>query len=285
MTEIHLGFRAYDVHELLCHGIAEAAGYYADAKLTVKLLDTTFLPEEALPEKTFHAACGAALASFLSGHKRKVVFIACDRPMFWLYGRQGIASVEQLAQARVATFPEAAPPAKFLDRILAAADVAPGLIPCRDDAARLAMLTSGSVDAALLGSRYMPAQVLSRGCKQLVSVGESLRLPSTGLAISQYLFESEPQLVASMVDIYQQAMKHVFDDDQELLRKVLMETFEMPEQGLDQAVQVIRDCYNPFGYSCDNLLQSAVDNMAAGMGLSARVAGDLYEFKYIKSYN
>ncbi len=285
MTEIHLGYKAYDVHELLCHGIADAGGLYTDAKLAVKLLDTTFLPDEALPEKTFHAACGAALAGFLSGHRRKVVFVACDRPMFWLYGRRGVASTDQLTQARVATFPEAAAPAKFLNRLLADADVAPGLIPCRDDVSRLALLTSGSVDAALLSSRYMPAEVLSKGCAQLMFVGEKLRLPSTGLAISQYLFESEPQLVAGMVEIYRQAMKWVFDDDQGLLRKVLVETFAMPGHGLDQAVQVIRDCYTPFGYSDDNLLQPAVDNMAAGMGLSARVAGELYEFKYIKSYH
>ncbi len=285
MRDIHLGFKAYDVHELLCHGIAETGGFYDKAGISVKLLDTTFLPDDALPENTFHAACGAALASFLSGRKRKVVFVACDRPMFWLYGRPGIDSMKQLDQGRVATFPEVAPPAKFLNKVLADARVAPGLIPCRDDVARLAMLSSGSVDGALLSSYYMPAEVARHGCKILVFVGDKLRLPSTGLAVSQDLFDEQPGLVADMVNVYQQAMKCVFDDNESLLRNVLVDTFSIPEQDLDQTVAVIRESYNPFGYSYDNLLQSAVDSMATGMGLASRQPGDLYEFKYIKSYN
>ena len=285
MTDIYLGFRAFDVHELLCHGIAEVGGFYADAGLSVKLLDTTFMPDGALPENTFHAACGAALASFLSGRKRKVVFVACDRPMFWLYGRPGIDSIDQLKQGRVATFPDPAPPSRFLQVVLKEAGVAPGLLPSRDDVARLALLKSGSVDAALLSSHFLPAEVERQSCKMLAFVGEKLRLPSTGLAVSKDMFDAQPGLVASMVGVYQQAMKSVFDDDQSLLRKVLLQSFAKSEQGLDQAVQVIRDCYNPFGYSYDNLLQPAMDNMAAGMGLSSRASGELYEFKYIKSYN
>ena len=84
MKHIHLAFKAYDVHELLCHAIADATGLYTDAGLAVALIDSTFVPDEALPENTFHAACGAALGSFLAGQRRKVVFVACDKPMFWL---------------------------------------------------------------------------------------------------------------------------------------------------------------------------------------------------------
>jgi len=285
MSNIHLGFKAYDVHELLCHGIAETGGFYASAGISVKLLDTTFLPDDALPDNTFHVACGAALASFLSGRKRKVVFVACDRPMFWVYGRPGIDSIRQLAKGRVATFPETAPPARFLQSRLKQEGIAPGLLPCRDDVARLAMLASGSADGAILSSLYMPAEVQRRGCKLLVSIGDSLRLPSTGLAVSQDLFDEQPGLVADMVNVYQQAMKCVFDDDQRLLRKVLVDTFSIHETCLDSAVAVIRDCYNPFGYSYDDLLKSAVDKMAAGMGLATRQPGELYDFKYIKSHN
>jgi hypothetical protein len=90
MKEIYLGFKAYDVHELLCHAIAEAGGMYARAGIRAKLIDTTFLPEDAIPVNTFHVACGAALGDFLSGLNRKVLFVACDRPMFWLYGRAGV---------------------------------------------------------------------------------------------------------------------------------------------------------------------------------------------------
>ena len=285
MQEIHLGFKAFDVHELLCHGLAEAAGLYAAAGLSVKLIDTTFVPDEALPENTFHASCGATLASFLKGEKRRVVFVACDRPMFWLYGRPGVDSLQQLSQARVTTFPDSAPPSKFLRKLLHDAGVSPGLLPSRDNTARLALITSGSVDAGLLSSRYLPHEVEAHGARQLAFVGDNLRLPSTGLAVSAELYDERPQLVASMVSLYQEAMEKVFDDDEALLREVLLKIFDQPEQGLDQAVQVIRDCYNPCGYSDESLLQSAIDSMAAGMGLASRPAQELYEFKYIKSYH
>ena len=284
MKNIHLAFKAYDVHELLCHAIAESAGLYQDAGLSVTLLDTTFVPDEALPENTFHAACGAALASFLKGEKRKVVFVACDKPMFWLYGRQGVENLEQLTQARVATFPDAAPPAHFLRKFLSDAGIAPGLLPSRDDTARLALLTSGSVDAALLSSLYLPHEVESRGPQRLAFMGDSLRLPSTGLAISSELDDEQPELVAQMVKIYQEAMKYVHDDDQ-VLCAVLTDAFGMPVDALAESMELVRDCYNPFGYSYDSLLQSAVDNMSAGMGLAPRSPGDLYEFKYIKSHH
>ena len=285
MKQIHLAFKAYDVHELLCHAIAESAGLYADAGLSVTLLDTTFVPDEALPENTLHVACGAALANFLAGRRRKVVFVACDKPMFWLYGRAGIDSLEQLNQARVATFPDAAPPSHFLRKLLADVEIAPGLLPCRDDTARLALLTSSSVDAALLSSLYLPHEVEMRGPKRLAFIGESLRLPSSGLAVSEELFDEEPELVAEMVRIYQQAMKYVYADNEVVLRSVLTKAFSMPEQGLDKAIEIVRDCYNPFGYSYESLLQSAVDGMAAGMGLASRAPGELYEFKFITSHH
>ena len=285
MTDIYLGFNAFDVHELLCHGIAETGGLYRAAGLRVKLLDTTFVPDEALPENTFHAACGAALASFLSGCKRKVVFVACDRPMFWLYGRPGIESITELAQGRVATFPEVAPPEKFLQKLLRDHDIAPGLIPCRDDMARLAMVVGGSVDAALLSSRYLPAEVTGRGCTQLSFIGEEIRLPSTGLAVSGELYHGDSGLVGTMVGVYREAMNFIFADDRALLEQTLQQVFSMPEDYLTQVIEVIRNCYNPFGYSYDNVLSSAVEGMAAGMELAARDPGELYEFKYIKSYN
>ncbi len=285
MTNVYLAYKAYDIHELLCHAIADAGGLYAKARLSVKLIDSTFTPDEALPEATFHAACGAALASFLSGQPRKVVFVACDRPMFWLYGRPGIDSVQDLSQARVATFADNTPPGRFFKRYLQQAGVAPGLLPARDDTSRLGLLASCSVDGALLSSHYLPYEVEARGAKQIAFLGDELRLPSSGLAVSGELQMENPKLVASMVAIYQEAMKLVFADDQTLLRRALQEYFGKAGEGLDEAVAIIRHCYNPFGFSYDSVLQPGVDLMASSMHLSSRPSGELYEFKFIKSHH
>jgi hypothetical protein len=283
MTNVCLAYKAYDIHELLCHAIADAAGLYASAGLSVTLLDSTFTPDDAFPENTFHAACGAAMASFLAGEQRKVVFVACDRPMFWLYGRAGIDAVTQLARARVATFPDVAPPSKLLQKFLHESGVAPGLLPCRDDTSRLGLLSCSSVDGALISSNYLPHEVEARGAGMLAFLGDSLRLPSTGLAVASELQRANPQLVARMVNVYQQAMKRVFDQDQSILRGVLQASFAKGPDGLDSAIQVIRHCYNPSGVSEDNVLQGAIDGLAAGMGLASRPYGELYDFEYIES--
>ena len=284
MNTIYLGFKAFDCHELLCHAIAQAAGFYTDKNLSVQLLDTSFVPDEALPENTLHASCGAALASFRTGKNRKVVFVACDKPMFWLYTSADVTTVRDLGQARVASFPDAAPPALFLRKLLSVSGASCGLLPSRDDVARLGLLRSGSVDAALLSSLYLPHQVESRGLKTLAFVGDKLRLPSTGLAVSDEMFEREPGLVATMVEIFQRAMKTIFDDDA-LLGHVLRDTFLMPEKGLEQALETVRKCYNPFGFSYETLLQEAVDAVAGDMGLNSRPAKELYEFKFITPLN
>ena len=88
-----------------------------------------------------------------------------------------------------------------------------------------------------------------------------------------------------MVKIYERAMQDIFDEDQTLLRTALVECFGKPEASLDQLVSVVRACYNRAGYSCDSILQPAVDAMAAGMGLPSRNCSELYEFSNIKSYN
>lgn len=283
MTTVHLSFKAYDCHELLCHAVAQSAGLYADKGLSIELLDSTFVPDEALPENTFQVACGAALANFLAGKERKVVFVACDRPMFWLYARPDIKALGDLAQARVASFPDAAPPARFLRKLLSDEGVASRLLPARDDVARLGLLRSGSVDAALLSSLYLPHELESRGLRRLAFVGESLRLPSTGLAVSGKLFERDSGLVATMVEVFQQAMKAIYNDDQ-LLCNALAETFAMPEQGLEHALNTVRDCYNLPGFSNEYLLQAAVDGMARATGLMQRPAGELYDFRFVKPH-
>ena len=282
MRTVHLAFKAFDCHELLCHAIAETAGMYAGHDLTVRLLDSTFLPDESLPENCLQAACGAALASFLAGASPKVVFVACDRPMFWLCGRRGVDTIAELARARVAGFPEAAPPAGILRKILCDAGVAPAVLPCRDDVARLGLLRSGAVDAAMLSSLHLPHEMESNGLRTLAFAGDYLRLPSTGLALSAALIAQEPELVTAMTAVYRQAIEAVFNDGG-LLRKVLTETFCMPAQGIEHAVQTVRHCYNPLGFSDDSLLQSAIDGMARSIGADSRPAGDLYDFGILAS--
>ena len=120
MTTVHLGFKAFDPHELACHFIARHAGFYATQGLDVRLLDTTFLTDGQLPPVTFHAACTAALFAWLRGTPMCVLFVACDRPMFWLVGRPGALDGAGEGRVRIAGYPPGAPPGELLRLVLAA---------------------------------------------------------------------------------------------------------------------------------------------------------------------
>ena len=81
------------------------AGSMRSAGLDVRLADTSFIPDDRLPEANY----------FQVALRRRVVvperplqdFSGCrgPGPMFWLYAAEGIKSVEQLAGKRIATFP------------------------------------------------------------------------------------------------------------------------------------------------------------------------------------
>ena len=116
----------------------------------------------------------------------------------------------------------------------------------------------------------------------LAFIGDKLRLPSTGLAVSAEQVEAAPDRVAAMVGVYRRSMQLIFSDGA-LLRSVLAGTFAIPEPGLPSAVETVRACYNPGGCSEPDRLQAAVDGVAATMGLESRPASELYDFSLAKN--
>jgi len=282
VTNVQLAFKAFDCHELLCHAVASESGLYRDACLNVRLIDSTFIPDDEFKEPTFHAACGAALAGFLRGSALRCVFVACTRPMFWLHTRPGITRAAKLEGARIASFADQAPPAAFLRRRLENEGIHARLLPCRDDAARLGLLRSGSVDAALISSAYLPHQLEAANLSALFSIGDGLRLPTTGLAVTDRLLADAPELVAAMVRVYQQAAERIFNDDL-LLETVLEKTFSITETNSGEAARIIRYCYARSGRCDMALLQEAVDDMAHMLGVTSRSAAEFYDFRFVDS--
>lgn len=98
MIKVQLGFKAFDLHELTCHFVAESAGFYAEHGLDVSLMDTRLVPDSELPQGLFSAACGSAVFRWLHGEKLKVVLVAAERPMFWLYTHSDVAGLGELRE-------------------------------------------------------------------------------------------------------------------------------------------------------------------------------------------
>ena len=274
--EIKLGFKAFDPHELLCHFIAQKAGLYEQENISVQLIDITFAPDEALPSGFFQASCGAALAAALKGASQRVVTVAVDRPMFWIYSADHVAGWTDLAERRFATFPAVAPPHHMANAILqmAGVDVARlELLPARDDVARLGLLKSGSVDAAVISSSISPVRIEQYGFNTLGFFGDKMRLPSTGLAIDEAFLNAEPELTATLAGIWRDGLDRIHRDS-ELVASVLEETFDVSPEISQATAELYRQNYTRTGQTTAEIAQAAIASMAKALNVAAPPAWD-----------
>lgn len=280
MKSIQLGYKAFDIHELTCHFVAEQAGLYAARGIDVSLVDTRRTPDDELPDELFSVACGAALMRWLRGEAMKVVFVATDKPMFVLCVRAGIVRLDDLRGCAIASFPGAAPPAYFLRIVLEDAGFDCGqdvqIEPMPDDAARLEKLRSGEADATVLSSAVLPVRSEEQGLTNLLCFGDRIRVPTTGLAVSLAMFKRDPQSVAAMRDAYLAAIRLVHNDS-EMLRNALTSLFT-DDDDLDAAGKLVRDFYTSDGLIRFADVEPGVRRLAAAMGVSMPTeSGSLYD--------
>lgn len=280
MDNVYLGLKAFDIHELLTHFVAQTSGYYQQQSLDVSLLDTTFIPDEQLPNNTFHAACGAALLNYVSGKPYKVVLVNTDYPMFWLYSRTGVKELSILANARIASYPGLAPPAHFLAAITTGMDVT--LLPISSDIARLGLLQNGEVDAALISSAFPPAVMAEQGFHNPLLIGKELRVPTTGLAIDIQLQSENPDLVQRMVNAHQQSLNTIHHDG-ELLETVLTTNFSLPATTVNETIKLVRDLFTQDGRSTPEIEQQAISAIAEKLDSQSLPASNFYDYSLLKS--
>jgi len=284
MQTVYLGFKAFDIHELGCHFVASHAGIYEAQGLRVRLIDTTFTTDEQLPPLSFQAACGSALAGWLKGAPFKVVFVATDHPMFWLHGRAGL-TWDKLKGGTIAGFPSAAPPSHFLRHVLgkvgldSASDVK--VLSVRDDVARLGLLRSGDVDAAVVSSAVLPPQAESCGFSPMAFIGDVVRVPTTGLAVHASALREQTELVRSMCRAYRMAL-HVLHTDYGLLSAALMRFPGFQGEDAAAACEIIRTFYTRDGRSAHNVLEHGIELMRSALGLEGELpAESLYDFSLL----
>jgi len=202
-----LGFKAFDPHELLPHAVARRCGFYAEEGVEVRLVDIALRPD--VPPPPAQVSCGAAALAAAAGAPVRIVLVACAAPLFWLYGR----GLEPLADgARIAAYPEVAPPAHFLRTLLERRGISAVLLPCRDDGARLGLLVAGEVDAAVLSSATPGPRAQAAGAVELVAFADELSAPTTGLAVSEGFLEREPRSVAAVATALRRALAVIHDD-------------------------------------------------------------------------
>jgi ABC-type nitrate/sulfonate/bicarbonate transport system substrate-binding protein len=282
MTTVHLGFKAFDLHELACHFIARQAGLYAARGLDVHLLETTFLADEQLPARTFQAACTAALIAWLRGAPVRVVFVACDRPMFWLIGRAGATLSEVAHGGRIASYPPGAAPGDLLRLVLGEAGQGgePVLLPARDDNARLGLLLSGEVNAAVISSAVPVQRLTRRGLTILNFFGDALRLPTTGLAVHADLLDREPGLVRAMCACYRESLR-LLREDTSLTAAAFQAALGLGDDEAARAIALVRECYTIDGRADPASQAAAIDAVRRALGGGAPPGAGLYDFSML----
>lgn len=249
------------MHELLVHFIARELGYYREIGLAVELKDLTFLPEDA-PETDFTAACGAALMGRARGVKRKVVFVATDYPMFWLYGAPGISSIPMLRGGRIATFPPASPPEQFHRAILRKHGLNPetdvALEPARDDAARIGMLKSRDAAAAVISSAIPPPMVTALGFRTLVFFGDEVRVPTTGLAVSEKVLKRHPEIVERMVEALFEALATLHKNPEKVI-PLVARFFTDSTGAAEKTLELLEKYFTKGGRAAPEATQFAIE--------------------------
>ena len=282
MIPVTLGFKAYDAHELLCHFVAFSAGLYQRDRLHVELADITFIADTELPLHFFQASCGAALAAALKGLGQQIVFVAVDRPMFWIYARAPLQDLSSLAHRKISTFPAGAPPHHLANMILQKAGLNVKqdltLLPARDDTARLGLLKSGSVDAAVISSSIAPAKMAQYGFNRLCCFGDEIRIPTTGLAVDRTYIEQEPELVQTLVGIHKQSLRLIHADP-DLTGTVLRDYFDVETSICQETARLYAASFTLDGRTSQGIAQGAIASLCDSLGVPHRPAwNQVYAF-------
>lgn len=250
MRKVRLGFKAYDLHELACHFVARHSGLYDELGLEVVLEDTRSVPDKQLADSLFSVACGSAAIRSLHGEKLRILAVATVKPMFWLYAKGEVDSLEDLRGTRIATYPSAAPPAHFLRILLEDAGTDPDREVCLeatpDDSARLERMQRGAVAAALISSAMPPHRMVESGFHSLLCVGDRIRLPTTGLAVRFSKYESDTDIAEAMRESICGSLR-LIRRDETILRNALRESQLVGERYLDTAIELVQGFFTPDG--------------------------------------
>ena len=288
MKTIECGIKAFDIHELLCHFVAQRGGFYAAAGLDARLVDTTFTPDDKLPVADyFQVACGAA--AFSQNVPFKVYLAAVTKPMFWLYGPAGTDSVEQLAGKRIATYPPLAPPYWFNRIALRNRGLDPDtdveLKAARDDAIRLGLLREGAVDAALISSATSPVTVQRLGLNILALVGDEIRFVTSGIATTEKIGQDDPGLVESLVGVYRQSLAVIHDLPTEIY-SILVDGMGVTPEVAEKTYELILPCYTQDGYMDMDTIRESRHILNTEMGKDSAIsAEEIYDFKLTGTRN
>ena len=198
--------------------LARDRGYYRQEGLDVQLvLIPSALGMQALlgGNIKFSTAGGSGILPILRGAPVKFVFTTFNRPMFWLYAKPEIRSVENLKGKKDGVSGLGSGPDSLLREILKKHGLEGGrdvvILPVGSGTGRFFALQAGSVDAAMLS---VPANLLAQdaGFRELVSFlnEEWIELQGT-VNVTDQLLATDPILVEKFLRATLKGFMHFRD--------------------------------------------------------------------------
>lgn len=186
--------------------VARDRGYFREEGIDVQLVGMpSAVGTQALigGNVKFSTIGGAALLPMLRGAPLRYLFTTFNRPMFWLYAKSDIRSVEALKGKKVGVSSLGSGPDSLLRDLLKKHGLEGGrdvvILPMGAGTARFQALQAGSVDAAMLS---IPSNFLAQesGYRELVSFIDQEWVELQGSVVStETVMSSEPQLVEKLL--------------------------------------------------------------------------------------
>ena len=253
--------------------VARDRGYYRQEGLDAQLIVMpSALGTQALlgGNVRFSTAGGAGLLPILRGAPIRFMFTTFNRPMFWLYSRSDIRSVENLKGKKVGVSSLGSGPDSLLREILkkhgldGGRDVA--IMPVGSGTARFFALQAGTVDAAMLS---IPANLMAQdaGFRELVSFidQEWIELQGT-INVTDQLLASDPTLVEKFIRATLKGFVH-FRDLRSQTIGILIRFLRVKEDAAAKIYELMRPGLTQDGIVSEEIQRKSLEHVIDRVGL------------------
>lgn len=253
--------------------VARDRGYYRQEGLDVQLIVMpSAIGMQALlgGNVKFSTAGGAGLLPILRGAPVRFMFTTFSRPMFWLYSRPDLRTVESLKNKKVGVSSLGSGPDSLLRELLKKRGLEGGrdvaILAVGSGTARYFALQAGSVDAAMLS---IPANLMAQeaGFRELVSFIEQEWIELQGTVnVTEQLLASDPGLVEKFVRATLKGFIH-FRDQRARTVEILMRFLRTKEDAVNKIYDLMRPSLTQEGIVSEETQRKSLEHVVDRAGL------------------
>ena len=223
----------------------------------------------------FSTAGGAGLLPILRGAPVRFMFTTFSRPMFWLYSRPDLRTVESLKGKKVGVSSLGSGPDSLLRELLKKRGLEGGrdvaILAVGSGTARFFALQAGSVDAAMLS---IPANLMAQeaGFRELVSFIEQEWIELQGTVnVTEQLLASDPGLVEKFVRATLKGFIH-FRDQRARTLEILARFLRTKEDAVTKIYDLMRPSLTQDGIVSEEIQRKSLEHVVDRAGLKESAA-------------